>query len=329
MTWVTTAPHSEQREQRHDQRRARRLSAPSRYGSTGMQRADGERQERRHRPRPAARPGRRGRRRAPRGRAPRPRCRRRRGSAGPPRAASSGSMPLRDVHLRPARRSRPRGLRDDLAPLLVDLALRRPRTGWRPRCTPPPPSRTRRPPGRPARRARPRRVGVVAGAAGDAGDQREVGDQAVHRAEHRRPQPAAGDVGVVVVDLRDVGGQRRPCVMRRQASRVRAAHFIEGQAHLTSAGGRSGPGLRPASASVGGSPCPSRQTDSSRPGWRRPTTTKYAAASEEHDDRGPDVEPQAEDVVGLDGVDAQVLDPAAAGGVAPSRRARTPGRGRA
>jgi hypothetical protein len=32
----------------------------------------------------------------------------------------------------------------------------------------------------------------------DAGDQRDVGDQPVHRPERRRAQPAAGDVGVVV-----------------------------------------------------------------------------------------------------------------------------------
>ncbi|WP_246631268.1 hypothetical protein [Pseudonocardia nigra] len=35
----------------------------------------------------------------------------------------------------------------------------------------------------------------------DAGDQRDVGDEAVHRAEDRGPQPAAGDVTVVVVAL--------------------------------------------------------------------------------------------------------------------------------
>ena len=46
------------------------------------------------------------------------------------------------------------------------------------------------------------------GAAGDAGHQGEVGDQAVHRAEHRGPQPAAVDVTVgVVVAVRLV--QRR------------------------------------------------------------------------------------------------------------------------
>ena len=37
-------------------------------------------------------------------------------------------------------------------------------------------------------------------AAGDAGDQGEVGDQPVHRAEDGRAQPAAGDVGVLVLD---------------------------------------------------------------------------------------------------------------------------------
>src|SRR5690606_27424972 len=33
-------------------------------------------------------------------------------------------------------------------------------------------------------------------------DQREVGDEPVHRAEHRGPQPASGDVAVPVVALR-------------------------------------------------------------------------------------------------------------------------------
>ena len=37
-------------------------------------------------------------------------------------------------------------------------------------------------------------------AAADAGDERDVGDQPVHRAEDGGPQPAAGDVAVVVLD---------------------------------------------------------------------------------------------------------------------------------
>ena len=41
---------------------------------------------------------------------------------------------------------------------------------------------------------------AVAGASGDAGDQREVRDQAVQGPEHRRPEPAAGDVGVLMTD---------------------------------------------------------------------------------------------------------------------------------
>ena len=74
-------------------------------------------------------------------------------------------------------------------------------------------------------------VRVVAGAAGDAGDQREVGDQPVHRAEHRGPQPAARDVGVVVGDLGYVGGQRVGGHAVNVASRGR--HFTEGKPHLT------------------------------------------------------------------------------------------------
>ena len=42
-------------------------------------------------------------------------------------------------------------------------------------------------------------ISPVRAAAADAGDQRDVGDQPVHRPEHRRPQPAAGDVPVMVV----------------------------------------------------------------------------------------------------------------------------------
>ena len=52
-------------------------------------------------------------------------------------------------------------------------------------------------------------------------------------------------------------------------------------------------------------------------------------ASDEQHDRGPHVEPQAADVVELDVVDAQHLDPAAAERCRSSRRARRPGRGRA
>src|SRR5262249_21617229 len=45
---------------------------------------------------------------------------------------------------------------------------------------------------------------------GDAGDQREVGDEAVHHPEDGRAQPSAADVAVLVVDLRGVAlGQRR------------------------------------------------------------------------------------------------------------------------
>ena len=45
------------------------------------------------------------------------------------------------------------------------------------------------------------------------------------------------------------------------------------------------------------------------------TRRRRAAASDEQHDRGPHVEPQPEHVVHLDVVDAEVLDPAAAGGV--------------
>ena len=49
----------------------------------------------------------------------------------------------------------------------------------------------------------------------------------------------------------------------------------------------------------------------------------------EQDDRGPDVEPQPEDVLVLDVVDPQHLDPGRARRCRPSRRAPSPGRGRA
>jgi hypothetical protein len=42
---------------------------------------------------------------------------------------------------------------------------------------------------------------AVGAAAADTGDERDVRDETVHRAEHGRPQPATGDVGVVVVLL--------------------------------------------------------------------------------------------------------------------------------
>ncbi len=83
---------------------------------------------------------------------------------------------------------------------------------------------------------------------------------------------------------------------------------------------------------VGSSARPSTYTGSRlpRPGWRRPADRRSRrAASDEQHDRGPDVEPQPEHVVELDGVDPQHLDPAAAERCRPSRRARTPGRSRA
>ena len=59
------------------------------------------------------------------------------------------------------------------------------------------------------------------GGRGDAGDQAEVGDQAVDHAEHGRTQPAAGDLAVLVAD-REVGVTDR--VMRRlHRGRYRAA----------------------------------------------------------------------------------------------------------
>ena len=73
----------------------------------------------------------------------------------------------------------------------------------------------------------------------------------------------------------------------------------------------------------------STYTDSSRPRPRRPAQTEVRRGEREQHDRGPHVEPQAEHVVDLDGVDAQHLDPAAAERCRPSRRARTRGRGRA
>src|SRR5262249_26270217 len=39
-------------------------------------------------------------------------------------------------------------------------------------------------------------------AAGDTGDESDVGDQAVHGTEDRRPQPPAGHVGVMVLRVR-------------------------------------------------------------------------------------------------------------------------------
>ena len=44
-------------------------------------------------------------------------------------------------------------------------------------------------------------VAAARATAADARDQRDVGDQAVHRAEDARPQPAAGDVRVMVSDV--------------------------------------------------------------------------------------------------------------------------------
>ena len=74
---------------------------------------------------------------------------------------------------------------------------RRPaRSARRPRRTRPPPWRTRQLRARPGRSARWCRCDSAAAA--DTGDQRDVGDQSVHGAEHRRPQPATGHVPVLV-----------------------------------------------------------------------------------------------------------------------------------
>src|SRR5207248_11768385 len=54
-------------------------------------------------------------------------------------------------------------------------------------------------------------------AAAHAGDQRDVGDQAVHRAEHGRPQPAPGHVGVVPL----VVGRRTRLLAEFRHGRVR------------------------------------------------------------------------------------------------------------
>ena len=58
-------------------------------------------------------------------------------------------------------------------------------------------------------------------AATDAGDQGDVGDQPVHGAEDRRPQPAPGHVAVLVhIHLRVLGG--RMCVARQRMCVARA-----------------------------------------------------------------------------------------------------------
>ena len=108
------------------------------------------------------------------------------GSADSCRATSCGQLGLhaaRHVQLRPARAARPRG--GGAARSAPRPARPRPARAARPpRCTRPPPSRRRRPPARPG----PVTTIVAASdvAAGHTGHQREVGDQAVHRAEHRR-----------------------------------------------------------------------------------------------------------------------------------------------
>ena len=71
------------------------------------------------------------------------------------------------------------------------------------------------------------------GAADDTGDQGEVGDQPVHRAEDRRPQPAAGDVRMLVVDLFLVDVRR---VDRVTVDRFRHAHIVDGAAHRGDSG---------------------------------------------------------------------------------------------
>src|SRR5206468_9182216 len=77
---------------------------------------------------------------------------------------------------------------------------------------------------------------VGAGArSSDAGDQRDVADQPVHRAEHRRPQPPADDVAVVVVDL---GGGRA------RRGRAHGARVRPGAAGCAASGAEGGAGLR-------------------------------------------------------------------------------------
>ena len=133
--------------------------------------------------------------------------------------ARRGPPPRRAAqHLGQLGRS-PSGLRSQLPPLLGDLEVQLLVLGASPRCTRPAPSRWRRRPGSatPERTTRARRP-----AATDTGDQRRVGDQAVHRAEDGGPQPAAGDVGVAVVvglgrlgQLAQLGPPLRPARHRR------------------------------------------------------------------------------------------------------------------
>ena len=151
---------------------------------------------------------------------------------------------------------------------------------------------------------------------------------------------SAGSVGWLVACW---GGCRsRPTVARR------TGHFTEGEAHLRRARRTGRSGSRPLEVAASGVGVASRQRSRRRPRRPRPRVgavalavdalltarmrredqTKYATAARPTHDRGPHVEPQPEDVVGLDRVDAEVLDPAAARRSSRRRTARRRGRGR-
>src|SRR6185312_3145529 len=70
------------------------------------------------------------------------------------------------------------------------------------------------------------------------GDEREVRDQAIHRAEHRRAQPTAGYVAVIVMDL---GPQLRGSlvVLGRHVAARSSLAVGSGSPSCTVAGGRS------------------------------------------------------------------------------------------
>src|SRR5680860_54577 len=140
-------------------------------------------------------------------------------------------------------------------------------------------------------------LALIAGAAGHTRDQRKVRDQAVTCPEDSGTKPSSRDVGVLVLDRRgrgsiDAHGSKLPLF---------SADFTEGKAHLTSVGlGRCLPDQHLSLASR----VPLGGPDEERDG------------SQEHDDRDPHVQPQAEHVACLHVVDAQMLDPSTPGRVA-------------
>ena len=141
--------------------------------------------------------------------------------------------------------------------------------------------------------------------AGHARDQREVGDQPVHGAEHRRPQPAPADVLVVVVDLGagvgHAGASSAGCSAACSAGRLDRRHL-----GAAGSGGSSTASLVLLIVRLG--------LDHVLPARAQPRRhDEVDQPADERDAADPDVDADPADGVGL--VDPHGLDQPAPGGV--------------